>query len=128
MPGEPELSGIMEPDIVGDIAPPELPEPPIKVEDEIIYQVVDEQPTFPGGNEVMFAWLGDYLKYPTEAKEMAIEGRVYVRFIVTDEGSIDSLHVVRGVHELLDKEALRVMKLMPNWSQEKYLENPLILK
>lgn len=77
--------------------------------------IADRQPSFPGGNEALNDFLQNNIKYPVEAEEKGIEGRVILSFIVNKDGSISGIHVVRGVHPLLDKEAIRVLKLMPRW-------------
>ena len=74
------------------------------------------QPEFDGGMNAMFQYIGDKLKYPKEAKEAGSEGKVYVKFTVTEEGQIKDAHVVKGVDEYLDNAALNVVKGMPNWT------------
>jgi protein TonB len=83
-------------------------------EDEV-YQIVEEMPEFPGGHEKLMSYLKENTKYPEEAKDLGIQGKVYVRFTVNKDGSISDVKVVRGVHQLLDQEAIRVVKSMPKW-------------
>ena len=80
-----------------------------------IFQVVEEQPMFPGGMEEMMKFLQQNIKYPTEAQEQGKQGRVIVQFVVNKDGSISNDSVVRSVDPLLDAEALRVVRSMPNW-------------
>ncbi len=80
-----------------------------------IFQVVEEQPMFPGGMEEMMKFLQQNIKYPTEAQEQGKQGRVIVQFVVNKDGSISNDTVVRSVDPLLDAEALRVVRSMPNW-------------
>lgn len=98
------------------VAPPPPPapepEPEVKVEENKVYDVVEQQPTFNGN---INSWLASNLKYPPVAAENGIEGRVIVQFVVGKDGSIHSAQVVRGVDASLDKEALRVVNSMPKW-------------
>lgn len=70
---------------------------------------------FPGGMQVLKTWLGENLTYPSEAVKQGIQGTVIVEFIVYADGSIDDVRAIRKVHESLDNEAIRVVKLMPKW-------------
>lgn len=80
-----------------------------------VYVVVENQPTFRGGNSAMMKFLSDNIKYPVEAIEKKIDGRVITNFIVEKDGRITDVQVVRGIDPLLDKEAARVVQSMPNW-------------
>lgn len=80
-----------------------------------IFEVVDNQPQFLGGNEALNKWLSDNIKYPVVAQENGIQGRVIVRFVVEKDGSITDIQVVRGVDPSLDKESVRVIGTMPKW-------------
>lgn len=68
---------------------------------------------FPTGEKGMMKFISDNLKYPKN--DICIEGRVVIRFLVKDDGMIDSVKVLRGIHPDFDNEALRVVKLMPRW-------------
>ena len=93
------------------------PEPP--KEDNKVFDVVEEQPSFPGGQGALMQWLRDNIKYPVIAAENGIEGRVIVQFVVSKTGSISDVRVARGVDPSLDKEAVRVVSNMPNWTPGK---------
>ena len=86
-----------------------------KIDENGIHQVCEEMPEFPGGMQECMKWLGKNIKYPTTAQEKGIQGRVIVQFVVERDGSITEPKVVRGVDPDLDKEALRVISIMPNW-------------
>ncbi|MBR3292443.1 MAG: energy transducer TonB [Bacteroidales bacterium] len=73
-----------------------------------IYDSVEEQPIFKGGEDIAH-WVANHLKYPVKAREDGISGRVTVRFVVTDKGMVRQVKVMRGVEESLDKEAVRVI-------------------
>ena len=79
------------------------------------FQIIFEDAQFHGGDEAMFNFIRDNVKYPLLAKEAGIQGKVYVEFIVNKDGSLSEIEIARGVHKTLDDEALRVVKLMPNW-------------
>jgi len=83
--------------------------------DDEIYVIVEELPSFPGGEEAMREFLRQNLRYPAIAQEIGIQGKVFVRFVVKKDGSISNASIVRGVHTSLDNEALRVIRSMPNW-------------
>ena len=96
---------------VEDIA---APEPPKQEEEQNkIFEVVEQQPQFPGGS--VNGWLADHIKYPVVAAENGISGRVVVQFVVERDGSVSQVRVVRGVDPSLDKEAQRVISSMPKW-------------
>lgn len=80
-----------------------------------IFVMVEDMPQFPGGNKAKLNHIAKTIKYPKEAIDKGIKGVVFVRFIVSKSGSIKDAKVIRGVHPLLDKEALRVIEEMPNW-------------
>jgi TonB family protein len=84
--------------------------------DDVIYTVVDEQPTYVGGLDALVAYLQKEMKYPENARTERVEGKVFVSFIVTKEGSVVSPAVIKGVREDLDKEALRVVSGLPKWN------------
>ena len=90
-----------------------------EVEEQQIFQVVEEMPEFPGGMGDCMKWLGKNMKYPTISQENGVQGRVIVQFVVNRDGSIVDATVARGVDPYLDKEALRVVGLMPKWKPGK---------
>ena len=96
-----------------------LPEKEIREDGSTVYYVVEEMPNFPGGMGECMKFLSKNIKYPTEAMEKEIQGRVIVQFIVEKDGSITEAKVVRGVDPALDKEALRVINSMPKWTPGK---------
>ena len=90
-----------------------------EVEEQQIFQVVEEMPEFPGGMGECMKFLGKNIKYPTISQENGVQGRVIVQFVVNRDGSIVDPVVVRGVDPYLDKEALRVISTMPKWKPGK---------
>ena len=90
-----------------------------EVEEQQIFQVVEEMPEFPGGMAECLKFLAKNIKYPTIAQENGVQGRVIVQFVVNQDGSIVDPVVVRSVDPYLDKEALRVIQMMPKWKPGK---------
>ncbi len=110
---EPIVMG--EPIMIGDIQlvePPEISVPP----DEVL-SYAEKMPEYPGGVTPLFAFIKEHLVYPDFEKENGIEGTVYVRFTVTEEGKVVNPEVVRGVNGApnFNKEVLRIINKMPNW-------------
>lgn len=99
-------------------APVEAPEE--EEEEEVIFVVVESMPEFPGGQQALFKFLSENVKYPVIAQENGIQGRVICQFVVNKDGSIVDVEVVRsGGDPSLDKEAVRVIKSMPKWKPGK---------
>ena len=90
------------------------PEPKPEVENKV-FDVVEQMPSFPGGNAALMKYLSDNVKYPVVAQENGVQGRVVVSFVVEKDGHITDVKVVRSVDPSLDKEAARVVKSMPSW-------------
>lgn len=89
-----------------------------KVEDKV-FDVVEQYPSFPGGDGAMFSYISNNLQYPEKAQKNGIQGRVFIKFIVEKDGSISNVEVNRSVDPDLDNEALRVIKNMPKWNPAK---------
>lgn len=90
-----------------------------------VFQVVEEMPMFPGGMEEMIKFLQGKVKYPKEAQDKGLQGRVLVQFVVNKDGSICEDTVVRSVAPSLDAEAIRVVRSMPNWTPGKQKGEPV---
>lgn len=84
-------------------------------EDEVVHIRVDRMPEFPGGQAALVNYLVNNVIYPIPAQEQGIQGRVVCQFIVEKDGSVGDVKVIRGVHESLDNEAIRVVEAMPKW-------------
>ena len=85
-------------------------------ESDKVFEVVDEMPSFPGGQSALFDFMAKNIKYPEVAVECGIEGRVLVTFIVKKDGSLSDVRVAKSVDPSLDKEAVRIIKSMPKWN------------
>ena len=98
-------------------------------EEEVVFVVVESMPEFPGGQQALFKYLSENVKYPVIAQENGIQGRVICQFVVNKDGSIVDVEVVRsGGDPSLDKEAVRVIKSMPKWKPGKQRGKPVRVK
>ena len=108
---------------VSHVSGPVMTGPPAPVQEESdegeIFEVVEQNPSFPGGDKALMAWLQKNLKYPASAQENNIQGRVLVQFVVNKDGSIVEPKIIRPVDAALDKEAMRVVSAMPKWTPGK---------
>ena len=84
-----------------------------------VYTVVDEPPTFPGGDAERTRFLNENIKYPVVAQECGIQGRVTCSFIVEPNGEITTIQITEGVDPSLDRETMRVISVMPHWNPGK---------
>ena len=84
-----------------------------------VFVEVENTPEFPGGNDALMNFIASNVKYPQVAKENGITGKVFVQFVVSKDGSVKNVTIARGVDKLLDEEALRVIKSLPNWTPGK---------
>lgn len=90
------------------------------VEEEIPFQLVEEKPSFNGGDANEFSkWVNSQLVYPEIAKENGVQGRVTLQFTVETNGSVTNVRVLRGVDPSLDAEAVKVVKSSPKWTPGK---------
>jgi len=86
-----------------------------KEEETKVFDVVEQMPSFPGGDAELMKFLSTHIKYPVVAEENGIQGRVIATFVVERDGSISDVKVIKSVDPSLDKEAIRVLKSMPKW-------------
>lgn len=93
-----------------------LPQTPADIDQKPVdYHIVEQMPEFPGGWVEFMKWLSNNLKYPVYAQQKKIQGDVVVSFIINKDGSIANIKLVKSVNPYLDREALRVMRMMPKW-------------
>ena len=85
------------------------------VEDNQVFTVVEQQPQFPGGEAALLKYVAEHIRYPAVAQENNIQGKVVVQFVVTKTGAVGEVKVVRSKDPDLDKEAVRVVKSLPNF-------------
>lgn len=96
----------------------EIVEEKVKSDNNKVYDMalVEQKPTFPGGDSALYKWISSQLNYPPTAAEEGVQGRVTVGFVIEKDGSITNVRVMRGKHPDLDREAVRVVKKMPKWN------------
>jgi periplasmic protein TonB len=81
--------------------------------------VVEEMPSFPGGDEARIKFISDNIVYPEIEKEINTQGTIYITFVVETDGSITDVKILRGIGSGCDEEAVRVVKMMPKWNPGK---------
>jgi TonB family protein len=91
------------------------PSAPMVETEEQVFFIVEEMPEYPGGEPALRRYIANTVRYPTEAQDKGIQGRVYVQFVVTKDGSVANAKIARGVDPHLDQEALRVVNSLPKW-------------
>jgi protein TonB len=104
-------------EVIEDYVPVEVVEEDV-VEQEI-FQIVEEMPAYPGGDQKLMEFIAKGIKYPQIARETGIQGRVFVGFVVEPDGSVSNVKVLRGIGGGCDEEAMRVVKSMPKWKPGK---------
>lgn len=99
-----------------EVEPVPIPNPGYLAPDSSeVYGVVEQMPTFPGGQQKLMEYLTENIHYPKELAEICVQGRVICTFVVERDGSISNVKVAKSVDPLLDKEAVRVVSSMPKW-------------
>lgn len=108
----------VETDVDDDMSETEVDEEPITANDESMpeLRIVQDIPQFPGGPLEFVKWLTRNLKYPPSAQRLQVQGKVVAEFIVNTDGSITDVRVVKSLHSDCDREALRVLRMMPRWT------------
>lgn len=96
-----------------------------EIVEQEIFTVVEESPSFPGGDEARIRFLQENIDYPQMARESGIQGTVYVTFVVEPNGSVSGVRVLRGIGGGCDEEAVRVIKKMPKWNPGKQRGKPV---
>jgi TonB family protein len=80
-----------------------------------VYGTVEQMPEYPGGQEGLQNFLARTVRYPIEALQKGIQGKVFVNFVIDETGEVTKIQIAKGVHKSLDQEAIRVVQLMPKW-------------
>lgn len=94
-------------------------------EEDKIFIIVEEPAEFPGGTRALYKYISDNVKYPVIAQENGIQGKVYVKFVVNEQGRVSNAEILRGVDPALDKEALRVVNSLPQFKPGKQRGKPV---
>ena len=96
------------------------------IEEEIRFEIVEEKPTFLGGDENTFnAWVKEHIDYPEVAKENGMQGRVMLTFVIDVDGSVTDVTVLRSQDPALDKEAVRAVSSSPKWKPGRQRDKPV---
>ncbi len=106
-----------------DMAPP----PPVDIakdDNPLHFRVVEDMPQFPGGQAEYVKWLTKNLRYPSSAQRMRVQGKVAITFIVERDGKITDVKVAQSLYSACDNEALRVMRMMPDWKPGRHKGEP----
>jgi len=107
------------------------PEPVQEVVEEDpnqVFTVVEQQPEFEGGYEAMMRFIQKNMRYPASARRMGVDGTVYVQFVVSKNGQISEVKTIRGISADCDKEAERVVNMMPAWKPGKQNGKPVFVR
>jgi protein TonB len=91
----------------------------------MVYGIVEKMPEFPGSDTALYRFLADNIHYPDSAKKAGIQGTVYIKFVVKEDGSLTDIRLLRGIGGGCDEEALRVLKSMPKWIPGKNNNKPV---
>ena len=92
-----------------------------------IYERVEVPPQFPGGDDELMRWLGNNINYPAIAQEQGIQGQVILRFVVSPDGSVGQIEVLRSLEPSCDREAVRAVGKMPKWTPGRQNGNPVFV-
>ena len=112
-------------DMIIDVAPVIQTRKEEEEDDAKIFFYVEEMPEFPGGERALLQFISNSIKYPVIAQENGIQGRVHITFVVNVDGSVSDPRITRPVDPSLDKEALRVISLLPKWNPGKQGGKPV---
>lgn len=96
-----------------------IEEIPLYSESDVVHHQVDQLPEFPGGSQALNQYIQEEVKYPIEAMTNNIKGRVFVRFVIEKQGIVTGVEVIKGIHPLLDNEAVRVVESFPDFKPGK---------
>ena len=131
VPKECELTGIVGPTdddtipVEGDIEVIDVQKENDTVGEDEVYVFPEEYPSFPGGEEALYKFIDDNLRYPEEAREVNVQGSVIIRFVVEKDGSISNAAIAREIGCGCGREALRVVNMMPRWKPGKQGGKPV---
>jgi periplasmic protein TonB len=111
----------------GEVIPPPSPEETEVKDSIVVYELVmvQELPQFPGGDSALRKYLNTNLLYPVIEREEAIQGKVYVEFVIDEFGGVSNAKIKRGVSRGLDAEAIRLIMNMPRWTPGKTTGKPV---
>ncbi len=97
-------------------------------EKQEIFKYVEEMPSFPNGQDELMKFFGQNVKYPEIARRAGVEGKVFVQFVVGKDGRVGQVSIAKGIGAGCDEEAIRVVKMMPNWTPGKQNGRPVLVQ
>ncbi len=103
----------------------EANKPDMKPNADGVYQIVEEMPCFPGGDQKLMEYIANNINYPQEARDKGIEGRVFIGMVIEKDGSVSKVKILRGIGGGCDEEAERVISSMPKWMPGKVGGEPV---
>jgi TonB family protein len=103
----------------------EIYSPNFEIEKVPYLKLYEEMPSFIGGDEARMRFLWNNIKYPSTAKENGIQGKVFITFIIDEQGQVTNVQILKGIGRVCDEEALRVVKMMPKWNPGKSCGKPV---
>ena len=103
----------------------EANKPDMKPNADGVYQIVEEMPCFPGGDQKLMEYIANNINYPQEARDKGIEGRVFIGMVIEKDGSVSKVKILRGIGGGCDEEAERVISSMPKWKPGKVGGKPV---
>lgn len=121
--------GVVSGDVgtIGDIGTIPLTEP-MPVVEPAVRDVAEVMPYYDGGTEAMMKFIQKKIRYPHAPRKIGIDGTVFVRFVVKGDGTVTDVEVIRGVHPDYDKEAMRVISLLPSWTGGRHNGMPVSVR
>lgn len=102
-----------------------------EIEEEVIddtpidYNLIGQKPVFPGGENGLIKYIADNYRYPHRDREEGNEGRIYVKFTIGKDGSVEDAQILRGINSRMDEEAIRVINTLPKWTPGKNAGSPV---
>jgi protein TonB len=100
----------------------------LEKEEQPVFTIVEEMPTYPGGDAARLTFISKNISYPQVAKESGIQGTVYITMYVEENGKLTDIKVAKGIGGGCDEEAMRIVKMMPNWKPGKQAGIPVKVK
>ncbi|MCW5908392.1 MAG: energy transducer TonB [Chitinophagales bacterium] len=94
--------------------------------DTRVFTFVEQMPEFAGGDAALVTFIGENIRYPQLERDNNIEGKVFIRFVVMEDGSVDSVEVIRSVSPGIDAEALRVVRMLPKFAKPGYQQGKAV--
>ena len=109
-------------DIVIETAPVVVDKP--VVQEKKVYEFIEQMPEYPGGTEALYNYINSHIQYPRMARDNGVQGKVFLKFIVDENGVVSDVQLLRGIGAGCDEEAMRVVRSLPKWTPGKQNGKP----